>query len=315
MSDMPMTLRPAAPRGQAAQPSPTDWLTSRPKRGDNPARTTTKGTHTMKTLASILLLASITLLSACGDPDDGKITLPPDARVGGLPDARVNTTPDASTAQTDCDTVTQNCEGDADKCTLVVDGQDLDRVCLAETGMVGEGMTCLRTTQGNAGVGHDNCAAGLWCSGLGFGTGADGFPVERACRRWCRNTMGCDQPQRCVELGDLVPQDAFCLTTCELWGTTCGAGLGCNIITTTELESVGYCTSVGTVILGGECDGEMLRCGADAVCISGASDTDPSSCRAACDQASGATGTHGCETGYTCSPLNGAPTGYGVCVM
>jgi hypothetical protein len=176
---------------------------------------------------------------------------------------------------------------------------------------------CIRTPlTGNASVGHDDCAAGLWCSGLGFPDDpVAGVPTMRACRSWCRASTDCDMAggEQCVALGDLTPQDGFCLPTCPLWGTTCTDGMACQYLGTIEGAAgpaVGYCGTAGPVPINGDCT--VDACAADLLCITN-NMTMETSCRAMCDTAGGAAGTHPCPAGQTCGTFQDAPAGFGIC--
>lgn len=184
-----------------------------------------------------------------------------------------------------------------DACTLVAPdvGAIATTACVERTGSVAEGATCARGAPG-----HDDCAAGLFCTALGAPLG------ERLCRRLCLGDGDCAAGDACTAAG-VVPPVGVCATRCDPFAApdACGAELGCQPIAALAAGStVTTCAAVGTAALGELC--EATGCAAGLVC---ALDTGTvvSRCRTYCDD------THPCGGTETCRAFDdGAPLG--VCV-
>jgi hypothetical protein len=162
------------------------------------------------------------IAAACGS--SGPNTSPPDAAIVIHPDANPNA-PDA--AQPDakpkvCDPETgAMCSGGTPKCAVVTAGL----MCVAETGTTAEGGTCTRT---GGMVGIDDCASGLFCSGVGFPAPATGGTRARVCRKYCAHDSDCatsgsdagPTDDWCALLDSEVPPDGICVPGCQLFSGT-----------------------------------------------------------------------------------------------
>ncbi len=187
-------------------------------------------------------------------------------------------------ADSGCDTVTQNCTASAaPKCTITSDASgNGSHSCVASTGTLGPGETCSRIAEDYTGVGHDDCAAGGFCSAYGAPGGT------RACSDFCRWDAQCPAGSSCLSFDALVPQDGLCQAGCELF-SGCSAGMTCTPAITTGFQVVGHCRAVG----GGGVDSACMDdtdCGADMYCESGA-------CKPLCDA------FHACPAGTTCESI------------
>jgi hypothetical protein len=227
------------------------------------------------------------IVSATGCGDGG----------GGGADARVV----ADAASLTCDTVRQDCASAATpKCTLVQVGSAGVPRCLSLEGAVTAGLFCERSGE----VGRDDCAAGLYCSGLGFPV-VSGEPPDRVCRRFCRDAAGCGEGEACLKVSFETPPDGLCApVTCSLFGPGCPAGMTCDALETTTGSWVGLCRSPGAGEPGGLC--VEVDCVAGAHCERGAT-AGTATCRLLCDDA------HPCPGGATCAPLPGLGAGGGLC--
>jgi len=218
-------------------------------------------------------------LAACGGGD------------ADAPDAAVDVT---------CDPVAQDCR-DGDKCTYTdPEGDGLERECVAPTGTVGVDQPCVRDASG---FGHDDCAAGGFCTFIGV------LPPEAGGMRYCRATCGsdddCGDGQRCAaQLED--PPEGFCGPTCAPF-STCDDGMTCAELYAGvggDFDLFLVCRVVGVVPGGGACTANT-DCGADHVCLTGFPGI-PEVCRALCDDA------HPCAgAGEQCYEPGG---GIGMCV-
>ena len=229
-----------------------------------------------------VVAVALLMLGGCGGHDGVAAT---DARVVDGPVA--------------CDAVDQDCP-DGDKCTFVDPEADgFERACVAPTGTRAEGDRCVRGADGPAGLGHDDCAPGLFCSFIGVVPPSAGG--SRLCRRACEADAGCATGQRCAVLAD---GQGLCGPTCAAFGP-CAGGMSCADAWTGtggDRDLFLVCRVAGPVALGQPC-GLDDECGADAICLTELFGV-PSVCAALCD------GEHPCATG-TCQELaSGAP---GVC--
>ncbi len=244
-------------------------------------------------------------LSACGG-DDGSAA---DRRIievidaAALPD--MGPPADASLFMEECNTTTQNCQNPATpKCTFIVSGGALETECLAETGTVGESMTCLRTSEGDPGVGHDDCAIGLWCSGVALPTGP---PPVRACRKMCSSNGDCTiAGEECLSIDGSGPLAGFCLPTCTLFDTaTCMANMSCSInINIDNTNGMGLCRMNGTKVAGNPCAAHS-ECSPNMNCISDGAGG--GICANLCDAA------HACPAGEACTAVPPLPNQGGFC--
>jgi hypothetical protein len=212
---------------------------------------------------------------------------------GAGPDARP-----ADAASLTCDTVAQDCTAPAAmKCTLIQVGSAGVPRCVTVVGFVASGNPCVRGE-----IGRDDCAPGLYCSGLGF---PSGNPPQRVCRRFCRDAAGCAAGESCVKLSDETPPDGICVpASCALFTPGCPSGMTCDAVElTTAGQWAGVCRSPGSGEPGGPC--VEVDCVAGAHCQRGAT-PGSATCRLLCDA------THPCPAG-TCEPFSGLPNGGGLC--
>jgi len=259
---------------------------------------------------AFLLTFAAPLAGACGD--DGLEPLPP------LPtfDAAPAAPPDAGA----CDPLAQDCTNG--KCSLdltqVANTSTWGATCRAQTGTVVIGTTCARVSDGAAGVGKDNCAAGGYCTAIGD-LGGDTSPASRVCRSFCLASSSCSKDQTCFALTTgLLPRDVgICVNTCTILGTgTCTTGAWCAFTTNIENGSAGQCQTAGPAAIGATCD-TSTACVQGSICITTtpAGGGDPTNaCREICDVVAGDAGpTHACPANSTCRALSSGPTDWGIC--
>src|SRR5262249_19810500 len=125
-----------------------------------------------------------------------------------------------------CDPVKQNCPS-GQKCTYGFDPNDMTQLintCVPVTGTVGFEMPCDRNANGDPGM--DNCAAGFFCSVIGWG-GTMANP-DRHCNQVCSPTDDCPANHHCIPR---TPENGDCVRDCgALDSTSCGAGLTCGVL-------------------------------------------------------------------------------------
>jgi hypothetical protein len=249
--------------------------------------------------------------------DEGTDTRsPPDVK----PDTRSGDTPPADTGPTTCDPVKQTgCSTPSTKCTAVDDGTGTGTMpgCVTPTGTAAVDASCTRDSETPAGVGHDTCAAGAYCSGYG----SLSSPPDRHCRKFCADDSGCPSTHKCMTLivdPSGTGLDGICVPTCTLFGTDCPTGLNCGV-TSADMDGssiVFSCRQVGTAAVGAPCvtSGGTAApapydCVGDSLCFDPAGGSGTAFvCNGLCD------GTHTCPTGKTCNTSGtGLPTGDGIC--
>ncbi len=252
-----------------------------------------------------LAFATCVALAACGGDDGGSTA---DRRIievidaAALPD--MGPPPDASLNPEDCNTTSQNCQDPVvSKCTVIFNGATFETECLAPTGTLAEGDTCVRDAEGNTGVGHDPCAAGLFCSGIGLPIGP---PPERACRKFCDSNLNCTVAnQECLSLDGDGALQGICVPTCTLFGTDCQAGMSCSIsINNNGADGMGTCRTDGIGMSGNTCDANT-DCATNMNCISDGAGG--GICAALCDAA------HACPGGMACTAVSPLPNQGGFC--
>jgi len=252
---------------------------------------------------AILALA----LGGCGGgDDDGPIVV---ADAAPRADAR------ADAADLSCDPVAQDrcLDPMKPKCTLVDDGTmttTLVTRCVAATGagMMMAGQTCTRTSDNETGYGHDDCAPGSWCSGVGVIPPMMGG--SRVCRPFCENDATCATGERCLGLLD-TPQVGYCIRTCTMFDdATCAMGLTCSSLAV-DVDSTYvfmHCRPTGTVGLGGVCSFEMpCAAGLDCLDLTPMDGMDNPRCTSICDSA------HPCPMGQMCEDQPDLPSAGGYC--
>ena len=231
-----------------------------------------------------------------------------------------DTTPPGDTSSGTCDPVAQTgCSAPSTKCTAVDDGTGVGTMpgCVTPSGTAAVDATCTRDSETPAGVGHDSCAAGAYCSGYG----SLSSPPDRHCRKFCADDTGCPSTHKCMAL--IVdpggsPLDGICVPTCTLFGTDCPSGLNCGV-TSLDMDGgsvITSCRQVGTAAVGAACattgsspGPAPYDCVADSLCFDPAGGTGTAFvCNALCD------GTHTCTAPATCMTSgSGLPTGDGIC--
>jgi hypothetical protein len=248
-------------------------------------------------------LLTVGLLAAVGCGDDGG-TAPPDRLVIEIPDAGEVIEPDAGELpQEECNTTLQDCEApETPKCTVIIPAMTPETECLALTGTIAQDEVCMRTQEGNGGVGHDDCDVGLFCSGLGLPLGP---PPVRRCRQFCDVNINCTSAgQRCVSLDGTGPLEGVCVPTCDLFSTSCdavGAGMSCAITGNNDgTTALGMCRTNGAGAVGSACT-LTTECGPNMNCLSNGQ------CAALCDS------THACPAGSTCATQPGLANMGGFC--
>jgi hypothetical protein len=247
-------------------------------------------------------------LVGCGGSD----STPDRIIIGDTPDAGgetadANVGPDAVPFQEECNTTTQNClNPDTPKCTMIVVGDMVETECVEQTGTVAADEVCVRVSEGNGGVGRDDCAIGLFCSGLGLPPPpSQGVPPpERRCREFCDSNLDCVTSQKCLSLDGTGPVQGLCVPFCALFGSDCdavAANMSCSLIGNNDgATAFGICRGNGTVPHGGACMSN-LDCQPNMNCIS------DGTCAALCDN------THACPGGTSCTPVSGVENGGGFC--
>src|SRR5262245_36337561 len=119
----------------------------------------------------ILLVVSILVAAACEDTGlGGEDMASPSDLAGASADGPKG---DMAGAAAQCDLVKQDCPG-GQKCTVKIGQMAIQKVCVASTGQVTEGMQCMR---GMGGAGDDSCGNGMFCTGRGLP------PSVLACRK------------------------------------------------------------------------------------------------------------------------------------
>ncbi len=202
-----------------------------------------------------------------------------------------------------CDPVRQTgCLPGAPKCTLFDDGTNTNTAkpeCTA-AGTAPVGDPCTRTSESASGIGHDTCAAGAYCSGVGEWS----TPPVRHCRKFCGADTECSGGQRCSAL--VTKKVGACVPTCTLFGGDCGTTMNCSVLVQAVdgVTTLPTCRMPGTVALGAKC-AALDECVPDSYCA------DPQSsgsftCVALCDDA------HPCKSG-TCTAVGKLPLGGGYC--
>ncbi len=200
------------------------------------------------------------------------------------------------------------------KCNYVFQGGSLHPACVAATGTKAVGELCTRAGDE---VGLDDCAPGLYCSGLGVKAAK---PAVRRCLALCQVGADCAKGQLCSLLGMPKigggpdwPFGGVCLPVCDPFQDgTCVEGTECarSVVNADDLKAFWTCVGVGTIAAGAACQPySSPSCVAGHVCEYDDKGTG-STCRAACDKA------HPCQAGGSCVPdlraTNGAP---GVCSL
>jgi hypothetical protein len=205
-----------------------------------------------------------------------------------------------------CDPLKQDC-GMGMKCTYTLDPnnmQSLAQTCQPVTGNAGMDQPCTRDSMGDPGI--DSCAAGFFCSVIGWG-GNMANP-DRHCNKTCALDSDCPANHKCFPRSDT---DGDCIRVCNLGDTTCGNGLGCATVlqdidaTMQNPDIFLTCRGLGT---GGPADPctEDANCGEGLLC-----DTqgDMTCALRLCDD------THMCpdipDAGLSCMPF--ATGSLGVC--
>jgi hypothetical protein len=125
-----------------------------------------------------------------------------------------------------CDPVKQDC-GAGKKCTYILDPNDNTMIipsCVDVAGTQGFEMPCTRN--GNGDPGDDNCAAGFFCSIIGWG-GTTTNP-DRHCNQMCNTTADCPANHHCISRTTF---SGDCIRDCGALGSTsCGGGLVCSTL-------------------------------------------------------------------------------------
>jgi hypothetical protein len=207
-------------------------------------------------------------------------------------DAPMNAPPDLAPTNVGqpCDPLAQDCA--SGKCTIVAGTDGNQRACVAATGSITEGQPCTRTAEG---LGHDDCAPGLFCSFI------NELPPEaggtRYCRRLCHRDGDCAMGERCASADDFG--DGLCTRHCVPFAD-CGQQMSCSDLwsdTSGLLDLILVCRVPGMIPIGGACM-THYECAADSVCIDPAFGDD-TRCRALCDA------NHPCASG-ACQMFGGA---------
>ncbi len=198
-----------------------------------------------------------------------------------------------------CDIDAQDC-GAGKRCTFADDGGAVKRTCVDLADQpAAQDEVCTRP---NGLLGHDTCAAGLFCSFYGgrhlSGSG-DTATYERVCSPLCAAADDCGEQGRCMYLSDsLYERMGYCRPSCaDPFGTSCGDDQKCapqariegGFITTL------ICTPAGPAAAGEGCT-YNTDCGVGHACAQNANAA--LVCTPYCDAA------HACAPGYQCDPLS-----------
>jgi hypothetical protein len=247
-------------------------------------------------------------LTACGSSGDDDDILP-------TPDAGVHVGPDAMVVAASCMTDLQDCPDPNQKCTVSIDtSNNWSTVCRdIHENAVGIDVACMRDSDGNTGVGRDNCDKLGYCTALGNPDGTFGIGFQ-TCRQFCRATSQCDGTHECMTLTDLVPADGICIDSCTALGTdTCTDGAWCEPKDNIQLESRGICVKGGTLTLGQTCGGAVADdCATNLLCVSHPDMT--STCDQVCDLAGTQVTCPQDPVATTCTMIGNFATDYGVCI-
>jgi len=200
-----------------------------------------------------------------------------------------------------CDAVKQDCTDPANpKCSFVTSGADTVARCVPRTGSGALGQACTRVAQDASGVGRDDCASGLFCSGLSLASG-------RVCRTLCSKTADCGAGQGCLELTTKArPAGGMCFASCTLFGACGGGGQSCTPAFGTDVATTTYCRASGTGTLGTVCT-RNEDCVANSWCFADSSGQQLT-CHAVCDA------SHACPSPKTCYPAAPLANGGGICL-
>jgi hypothetical protein len=248
-------------------------------------------------------------LAACGGGGGGNI--------GGTPDAGIlliDAGPDAPPSLSECDTTAQDCPLATQKCTVGINaaGDWLTACRDIKPDPVGLNMACMRDSEGNAGVGRDNCDKGLYCTALGNPDGTFGIG-HQTCRAFCRATSACADGFECMGLTDLTPTDGICIDSCDPLGAGCDEAATppawCQPKDNILGVSRGICVQAGGLQVDAICSGAGITdtCAANLLCVG--NDDNGFTCRPICSLADA---TFPCATG-SCEMINGFATDFGTC--
>jgi hypothetical protein len=232
-------------------------------------------------------LLCVVLFAACGDGGDAP---PVDGPMLDVPSV------DAPFV---CDPTKQDCPGGA-KCTITdEDGKPgNERGCVGDFGNHARGEPC---TRGPAGLGHDDCAPGLFCSFIGVLPPSSGG--TRLCRAMCDLDTPCPGTERCARHLE-GPAAGFCGQPCDPF-SACPDNMTCGDLFSSLEDDLAFfltCRVTGSVPIGGGC-ATSYDCGANAVCLNFLG---PGTCRPLCDTA------HPCDANSQCQTPAGAVAG--VCI-
>jgi len=228
-----------------------------------------------------------------------------DAKSDGPTDTgKTDTRPD--TGPGPCDPLAQTgCTAPATKCTAVDDGAGSGKAgCVTPSGTKAVGDACTRTSQDPSGIGNDDCAAGLFCSGIG----SLQSPPSRHCRKFCKDDGKCASTEKCSQLvfEGTTATAGICVPTCTVFGTDCTGSLNCSVLITSMdgTTAHGTCRAVGTKVAGDTCT-MAYECAKDMVCAD-PTKSGKATCIPLCDS------SHACSTG-SCKPVGSLPSGGGIC--
>ncbi len=246
--------------------------------------------------------------SGAADTGTVKDSTPADTKSDAPADTgKADTGSGTDTSSGPCDPIAQTgCSAPDTKCTAVDDGSGSGKAgCVTPTGSKGLGDSCTRTSQDPSGIGHDDCGAGFFCSGIS----TLASPPNRHCRKFCKDDSKCASTEKCSELvfdGGTTATAGICVPTCTLFGTDCAGSLNCSVLITSMdgTTAHGTCRAVGTKAVGDKC-AMAFECGKDMVCAD-PTKSGSNTCIALCDT------SHTCSTG-TCKAVGSLPSGGGVC--
>jgi hypothetical protein len=214
-----------------------------------------------------------------------------------------------------CDIVKQDCPGGTDKCTLVTDAttQPVYPACVPPTGSKTDGQPCTRAYSDDdpRAPGHDDCAAGFFCSTVGQPANA------KTCQRLCESDTTCETATnnaywRCYARDSRTPTDGTCIATCSMVGAgnglPCPAGTACaSVVGNVDGQNwIPICRPVGGGALGASCS-SANDCQAGFAC----GQSHASGSNNVCLQYCGAqTPSPSCPSGFTCKTYPNSPIGY-----
>ena len=198
----------------------------------------------------------------------------------------------------ECSFVDQDCAGATDECrvrTFVgLDGYDEAGTYCAP--IAGNEMLDAMCTRVDDRPGHDDCAAGLFCTAAG------------SCRPACDLDNGCGVDGSCLSFGQREPTPGYCAVDCDPFADPCAAGQHCAVMFTTALRdqnNLTTCVPDGSATRGDLC-ATSEDCATNLSCVFDGAGI--GTCSPLCDP------TNACPAMETCTPIGRSThPGLGAC--